>query len=295
MPILHEFEYFKPASVPETLKLLSKYKKAAILAGGTDIINEIKEGIARPEVLIDIKGLKPLKTIKFKNGKLFIGALVTFSELIESSVINKKFPAIAEVSKMVGSVGIRNRATMAGNICSAVPCMDSGPLLSAYNADIIVRGPKGKRKVAVPKWFRGPRNTSLKKGEFVTGIEISQPRGRHAGCYGKLGRYDGEDLAQASVLVIAMAGQGYRVAFGAVAPTPVRAISIEKLLDGKGLNDELINQAKDLIPKLISPITDIRATKEYRMHICKVMFERAIKAAAGRLAGNGPKYGTRVI
>ncbi len=125
MPIVHDFEYFKPATLSEALKLLSKQRNAAILAGGTDIINEIKEGAAKPSALIDIKGLSSLKKIEVKNGKLTLGSLVTFSDIIESAVIKKRLPLFIEVARTVGSVGIRNRATMVGNICSAVPCMDS--------------------------------------------------------------------------------------------------------------------------------------------------------------------------
>ncbi|HBC47025.1 MAG TPA: FAD-binding protein, partial [candidate division Zixibacteria bacterium] len=118
MPIVHDFEYFKPAKITEALRLLSKHKGAAVFAGGTDIINEIKEGIAMPDFLIDIKGLSSLNKIQFKDGKLSIGALVTFSEILKSSVIKKRLPVFAEVARTVGSVGIRNRATMVGNICS---------------------------------------------------------------------------------------------------------------------------------------------------------------------------------
>jgi CO/xanthine dehydrogenase FAD-binding subunit len=295
MPITHDFEYFKPKTISETLKLLAKHKKAQILSGGTDIVNEIKEGIAKPEALIDIKGLAALKKIEFKNNKLTIGALVTFSEIIESPIIKKRFPVFVEVSKTVGSVGIRNRATMVGNVCSAVPCMDSGPLLSVYDTSVIIQNPKGKKRIAISDWFRGPRITALKPGEFVTAIEIPLPKKKHAGCYAKLGRYSGEDLAQASVLVVAYVGGGFRVAFGSVGPVPIRAKRIEILLNSNKIDDQVIAQAQMLIPETISPITDIRATKEYRMHMCQVMFERAVHTSVSRLNGDGPEYGTSVV
>ena len=295
MPLVHDFEYHKPATIGQAIKLLTKYKKAAILAGGTDIISEIKEGMAAPDAIIDIKGLKELKKIEFKSSKLNIGSLVTFTDILESNIIRSKFPVIFEVAKTVASVGIRNRATMVGNICSAVPCMDSGPVLVAYEAILNIKGPRGQRKVSVDKWFLGPRQTALKKGELVTGITIALPDKKHAGCYVKLGRYSGEDLAQASVLALAMPGDIYRIAFGSVGPTPIRARNIEKLINGRKLEDELIAKAKKLIEKTVYPITDIRATREYRMHMCKVMFERAIRAAASRLAGDGPEYGRSLI
>lgn len=295
MPIVHDFEYHKPATLTAAIKLLGKYKKPAILAGGTDLIAEIKEGMTSPDAIIDIKGLVELKKIEFKKGRLKIGSLATFSQIIESKAIQSKFPVFLEVAKMVASVGIRNRATMVGNICSAVPCMDSGPILCAYDAIINIKGAKGAREIPVDKWFLGPRKTSLKKGEIVTGVTIALPVKKHAGCYVKLGRYSGEDLAQASVLVLAMPKDTYRIAFGSVGPTPIRARNLEKLLNGRNLDDSTISEAKLLILKTVFPITDIRATKEYRMHMCQVMFERAIKAAKSRLNGNGPAYGHNQI
>lgn len=295
MPLLHDFEYHKPTTIGQAFRLLAKFKKAAILAGGTDIIGEIKEEMTAPEALIDIKGLKEFKKIDFKNGKLTIGSLVTFSEIIESKTIKSKFPVLIEVARKVASVGVRNRATMVGNICSAVPCMDSGPVLSAYEATINVKGIKGQRKISIDDFFIGPRKTALKKGELVTGITLALPDKKHAGCYVKLGRYSGEDLAQASVLILALPKDTYRIAFGSVGPTPIRARNIEKLLNGHTLDDTLLKKAKILITKTVFPITDIRATKEYRMQMCQVMFERGIKAAVSRLEGDGPEYGENLI
>ncbi len=287
MPILYDFEYFKPMLVSEAINLLLAHSNAAILAGGTDLILNLKQGIATPEVVIDIKGIDELKEIDLDGSHLRIGALVTFNDLIESDIVKDKFPLIAEVSKTVGSMGIRNRATMVGNICSAVPCMDSGPLLCVYDADILVSGSAGERKIPVSEWFLGNRETSIQEGEIVTGITIPFPDKKHAGCYVRLGRYAGEDLAQVSVDLLALSDDTYRIAFGAVAPIPVRAKKIENLLNGKKLDDVLIEKAKEIVSQEIAPITDIRASKEYRMHTAKVMFERGIKTAVDRLNGGG--------
>ena len=295
MPLVHDFEYFKPKSAAEAVKLLARHKNSSVLAGGTDIINEMKVGMSKPSALIDIKGLAALKKLEFKNGKLYIGALVTFSDIIESKQVKKRLPILFEIAEKVGSVGIRNRATLVGNICSAVPCMDSGPFLAAYDAAIVAQGVRGKRRIKAADWFKGVRKTSIKKAELVTGVEIPLPKKKHAGCYAKLGRYSGEDLAQASVLVMASIDKTFRVAFGSVAATPIRAYKIEKLLNGTRPDDDAIALAKSLIPEIIAPITDIRATKEYRMHMSQVMFERAARAALSRLDGNGPEYGESVI
>jgi CO/xanthine dehydrogenase FAD-binding subunit len=295
VPIINEFEYFKPATIPQTLKLLAKYKNSVILAGGTDLLNQLKEGSEKPEAVIDIKGLSGLRKITFVKGRLQIGALVTFSELIESKTVKRHFPLIVETARTVGSIGIRNRATMAGNICSAVPCLDSGPLLLAYDAIVTVTAAAGKREIPIAKWFLGPRKTDLKPGELVSRLTIHVPEEKHAGCFIKLGRYAGEDLAQASVLTMALSGNRFRIAFGSVAPVPFRAGRLEELLNGKELTDRLLADAKALVASQISPITDIRATAEYRLHMCRVMLERSLQASVERLAGRGPRCGEKLL
>lgn len=296
MAIEHEFEYFKPVSVEGVIELLMKYKgKARLLAGGTDLIVRIKDGLEFPEAVIDIKGLTELNKLEFKNNKLFIGSLVTFNDLIDSKVVEEKFPLLWESSKTVASMGIRNRATIVGNICSAVPSLDSGPALLVYEANVVVKGPKGERIIPILDWFLGPRKTALNIDEFVYGIGISLPEKKNGGSYVKLGRYNGEDLAQVGLGILALEGNEYRLAFCAVGPLPSRAKKIETLLNGKPLTDSLINEAKNLVPEEISPITDVRATKEYRSHVAKIMFERGIKAAVERLNGKGPAYGEKLI
>ena len=295
VPIIHKFDYLKPKSLSEALTVLAQSKNAAILAGGTDLVDMIKENVVQPEVVVDIKGLDALNQIKFESNSLFIGACVTFSDLIESKIIKEKYPVIFEIAKTVASVGIRNRATVIGNICSAVPCMDSGPLLIAYDTTVQVVGQKGERNIPATEWFIAPRKTALQKGELVTGVSLPYPKVKHAGCWVKLGRYTGEDLAQVNLLILAMADGTFRISFGAVAPVPVRAKKIEQLLNGQTITRSLIEKAKQLIEKEIKPITDVRATKEYRMHMAKVMFERGLNAAIKRLNDNGPAYGTSVI
>ncbi len=295
MPIVNEFEYFRPATVAQALKRLAQFKRPAILAGGTDLVNLLKEGSESPDAVVDIKGLAPWRKISFAGGRLQVGALVTFAELIEAKIVRLRFPLIAETARTVGSPGIRNRATMAGNICSAVPSLDSGPLLLAYDAVVATVGPAGKREIPIAQWFRGPRKTALRRGEIVSSLIIPLSAEKHAGCFIKLGRYAGEDLAQASVLAMALAGNRYRVAFGSVAPVPFRAKAIEELLHGRELDARLLAEAKNLVAGSISPITDLRATKEYRLHMCRVMLERSLIAAAERLVGRGPRYGDRLL
>ena len=296
MAIAHQFEYVKPPTLREAVRLLARYgPRARALAGGTDLIALISDGMVAPETVVDLKGIPGLDRIEFKNGIISIGALVTFSDLRQSPIIARKFPLIREMTGWVASVGIRNRATMVGNLCSAVPCCDSGAVLLVYDAAVLVTGPAGKRKVPLREWFLGPRKTVLKRGEIATGATVALPKKKHGACFVKLRRYEGEDLAQASVTVLALAGNRYRVSFGSVAPRPIAAERIEALLDGQALSEDLIQKAVRLVPEEITPITDIRATKEYRLHMVGVMLERGLRAAVARLAGAGPDYGTSLI
>jgi len=296
MAILHEFEYLKPKELQDAVQILTEYgSRAQVLAGGTDLIPWIQEDLLTPDVLVDIKGIDGLDEIVLDKGTLYIGALVTFTELIGSAIISEGFPLIWEMAKTVASPGVRNRATLAGNICSAVPSCDSGPVLLVCEAAVLVKGPRRERKVPLGEWFLGPRKTALEKGEMVTGMTLPLPGPEHGGVYVKLGRYRGEDLAQASVAILALPEYVYRIAFGAVGPRPARAKKIEALLNGKKAEGRVIEDALKLVPQEICPITDIRASEEYRMHMVKVMLERGLRAARARFCGQGPHYGESLI
>ena len=296
MPIAHEFEYLKPGSVEEAVRLLDEGGPGArVLAGGTDVVSELRDGLIAPDLLVDIKGIAGLDAISFEDDVLAIGALATFTDIIESPAVRHHFPVLWEAAGTVGSVGIRNRATMAGNICSAVPCCDAGPPLLVYEATVRLTGPDGARSIPITEWFLGPRETALGPAGIVTSIAVPRPADGHGGAYVKLGRYRGGDLAQASAAVLALPANRYRVAFGAVAPTPVRASRIESAIEGREPADALIEEARVLVPMETSPITDVRASEAYRAHMLPIMLERGIRAAVERLGGVGPAYGTRLV
>lgn len=286
MAIVHNFEYYKPLKLAEALKLLKKYgEKAKILAGGTDLVVFIKESVLFPEAVIDIKHVKELQNIEFQKDGLFIGAQASFSDILESAKIKKDYLILWESARSVASVGIRNRATLVGNICSAVPSLDSGPALLCYDAVVNLKSTSGERAVPISEWFIAPRKTAMKPDEIVVGVIIPKPSNKHTGCYLKLGRYGGEDLAQAGLGVLVNEKLDYKVAYCAVGPVPKRALKIEKLLKGKVLTPALMAKAMSLVPEEISPITDIRSGKEYRIHMCKIMLERGLEACTERMKG----------
>lgn len=284
MPIPHDFEYARPSSIDEALELLSKYgKKAKILAGGTDLANMLKQGFPVPEMMIDIKGLAELDQINLNGDELFIGSLVTFTSIIKSDIIKEKFNILWDAAHLVASNGVRNRATMVGNICSAVACMDSAAPLLVHDAVIHLKSKTGERLVPINQWFVDNRKTAINEDELVTGVSIILPKQKYAGSYKKLMRYSGEDLSQANVGILALEDKTFRVAFGSVGPIPKRSLKIEHFLDKKEITDTVIAEAKTMIETVIAPITDVRATKEYRMHMTKIMFERGLREAVERL------------
>ncbi len=293
MTITVDFAYSKPDTLEQAVELLTEHPTARVLAGGTDLVPWLRDDLVRPDLVVDIKGLPELRTLTAGNGVLRIGAAVTFSDLLESDLVLEAAPTMVEMAHLVASTGIRNRATVVGNICAAVPCCDSGPVLLVHDASVEVVGPSGQRTVPMSSWFVGPRTTSLAPGEIALAVTV--PLQAHGGAFLKLARYAGEDLAQANLAVLALPERRYRLAFGAVAPVPLRAPRIEALLDGHVLTDELLREAKALVPEEISPITDLRASREYRTEICEVMLDRGLRAATSRLAGHGPPVPTRFL
>lgn len=294
MTIAHDFAYLRPGTLPEALAMLSEHEGAQLLAGGTDVVPWLRDDAITPDVIIDIKDIEGMSGIAVEGDVVRIGALVTFSDLIASEVVAEVLPMLAEAAHTVASVGVRNRATLVGNICSAVPSCDGGPAALVYEASLEAIGPQGERSIPIGEWFLGPRSQSLGEGEIVTAVAIPVP-GDHGGCYVKLGRYRGEDLAQVGVAVIALPDKRYRVAYGAVGPVPFRAPAIEAHLAGKDLDDETLGGLGALIDEAISPIDDVRASKEYRTHMSRVMLTRGLAAAEARLEGGGPPYGEPVI
>jgi len=292
--IAHEFDYRRPASLEEAIGILSEYPGSAqLLAGGTDLVAWLRDDAVAPDVLVDIKDVPGLGDITVEGDILSVGSLVTFTDLIESGLVREHAPLLVEMAETVASTGIRNRATMVGNICSAVPSCDAGPVLLAYDTTVHLAGPGGERTVDINDWFVGLRQTALADDEVVIRVDIKLRQ--HGGVYVKLMRYAGEDLAQAAVGIVVYPENEYRVVFGAVAPTPFRSIRIEDTLRGKPLDEALVAEVVAMVDDEISPITDMRASAEYRTRMTEVMLERGLWEAIERCAGAGTDYGVRLI
>lgn len=296
MSIACLFDYAKAANLREALRLLSRRLPggAVPLAGGTDLIAWMRDGAVQPGALVDLKELAELRGIRMASGRLWIGANTTFAEIMESPLLRRHAPVLVEAAGMVASAGVRNRATLGGNLCSAVPCCDSGPPLLVYGAALHVATARSRKTIPAVRWFQGPRQTALAKGEIVTGVSL--PVSRHAGAFTKLKRYRGEDLAQASVAVRVAPKGIWQVAYGSVAPTPIRGAKVERLLKGHPHPEEgLLREAAACAETEVAPITDIRGSAVYRRLMVGVMLQRAVRLAALRASGSGPDYGFNVL
>ena len=280
---MKEFEYLKPDSIKKTISILSKYgERAQILNGGTDLIVGIRDKIIQPEYLVDIKAIPQLNRITYnKQDGLNIGATVTLNEILDSKVVQKNYPILAEACKTVGSYQVRNRATLVGNICNASPAADTAPPLLVLGAKVNIISTAGEKIIPINQFFTGVKKNILKKGEIVTSITIPAIKEKWVGVYLKQGRKKEVDLATVGVAVVCIRDE-IKIALGAVAPVPVRAPKTEELLKGKTIHESLLEKAGESALTEVSPISDVRSSKEYRAEIVKVLIRRAILQAKRR-------------
>ena len=283
---LPKFDYLSPRTIAETLALLSQHKaKAKVVAGGTDLVPKLKRReIKTAEYIIDLKNLAGLDYIKHdeKTG-LKIGALATIHAVEASRVIKQKFGILWQAAYSMASTQVRNRATIAGNICNAVPSADTAPALLALGAKLKLVSKKGKRTIPINNFFVGLGKTALSADEILQEIQIPDPPANAKGIYLKLSPRKTMDLAVVGVgVVVILDGEmckDMRIALGAVAPTPIRAKRAEAVGRGKKLNDEVIANIAKIAAEESKPISDHRASAEYRKDMVEVLTKRAIKEA----------------
>ncbi len=281
---LPDFEYYAPESVAEACQLLAQFgEKAKVLAGGTDMVVKMKNELLAPEVVVSVKNLEQLKKVEYVAGKgVSVGALCTHNDLVKSDVLKEKFASVANAARQMANNQVRNRGTIAGNIVSAVPSADLPPVLIALNATAKLVGAKGERTLAMEDVFAGPGKTVLANDEVLT--EIFIPEQKMTGSnYIKFGLRKSGALAVVGVAVAVQVENGVikdaRVALGAVAATPVRAKKTEEFLKGKKVTDDVLAEAGVLASGECKPISDIRASAEYRTDLVRIFTKRALRKA----------------
>jgi carbon-monoxide dehydrogenase medium subunit len=280
---LPRIKYLSPTSLDDALSIVAaEHEKARLLAGGTDLIPQVKRReIDAPEYVVDLKRIPGLDAITYdRQLGLKIGALASIAAVEQSADVRRYFPILSQAASVMASPQVRNRGTFVGNICNAVPSADSAPPLLALGASVRIKGAKAERVVPLDQFFIGPRKTILGPDEIVVDISVPPLSTESGGVYLKLSPRHSMDLAVVGVAVEGTCKNGIcsdiKVALGAVAPTPVRAPMAELMLQGQKITQELIDEAAKNAITQCSPIDDHRASAEYRCDMVYVMTRRAL-------------------
>lgn len=266
--------------------LLAKHGPSArILAGGTDLLVELKSASHAPQVIVDISRAEDLKVIAITDGGLSIGALVTHTEIMRSPLICEMFPALVDAAHTIGAVQTRNLGTLGGNLVTGVPSMDSGPTLIALDALVTVAGSTGRRQISLAEFFVGPRKTILKSNELLVEIVIPKQNLGKPAHFLKFGLRKGQALALVNVAASLWVDWDKhvfvapRIALGAVAPTIICALQAEAYLEGRAITPEAMAEAGRIAVGDAAPISDFRASAEYRRDLIAVLTKRALENA----------------
>jgi CO/xanthine dehydrogenase FAD-binding subunit len=274
-------EYFQPETLQEASELLTLYPEARVLAGGTDLLNQLPERRERGIKIVSLKRISALRGIRqTEAGEVCIGALTCHADVAASPVIRQHFPALAKASSLVGSPSIRNLGTIGGNIANASPSADTAPPLLAYAGRALVWSLEGEKEIPVDAFFAGPSSSVLKRGEILKGFLLEPEKGFQS-AYEKLGTRKAQEIAIVNVCVISRAEGNsklseVRIALGAVAPTPFRARRAEAHLRADKITAERINQASQIAMSEASPISDIRASADYRREMIATLVNKLI-------------------
>ncbi len=282
--LLSEIEYARPSSIDDAVQLLNSGDGARALAGGQTLVNVLKQRAADLDLLVDLAALTELRTIAFgEDGALELGAMVTATELIESSEVEVTRPILAEVARTIADTQVRNRGTIGGNVCVNDPTNHFPPLLVALGASFTIRGTGGERTVAADDFFLGVYLTVVSPGELLTKISVPTPApGSGDGFAGiSLGRH-GTYIANAAATV---GPQGVRVALGCVDAVPVRAAALEQALAAGDYSEAAVTAAAAGLGAALQPPSDVHATDDYRRHLAEVSAVRAVLQAAARAKG----------
>lgn len=291
---MRPFDYYAPKTLDEAIALLHNLREGARpVAGGTDIVVQMKEGRTRfpyPQMIVSLDRINALRGIDFseKDG-LRIGAGTTMAEIASHPLIRGRYEALAEGAGVVGSNQTMNMGTIGGNVCNAAPSADTAPPLLVFEAQAVIVGPTGRRSMPLTDFFRGPGLTALQSGELLAELRLPTPAEGTASAYERHTPRKQMDIAVVGVGVALTIASGQitraRVSLGAVAPTPIRAPKTEAALERQSASDALFASAAETAASEASPIGDVRGSAEFRRHLVKVMTARLLSRAAERARG----------
>ena len=281
--LLPEVEYARPATVDEAVSLLATHDGARPLAGGQTIVNVMKARAGAPDVLVDLADLHELRSIGFSSdGRLEIGAMVTYAQLMASSEVEVARPILAEVAATIGDVQVRNRGTVGGNVCVSDPTNHLPPLLAALDATFTIRGQSGERTISSEEFFVGVYMTAVAEGELLTKVNVPATSGAGDGFAGLTVGKHGTYIVNAAATV---SGGAARIAIGCVSATPVRATDMEERLAGGDFSEESARAAAVGLGASLDPPSDVHGSADFRRHLAEVSAVRAVIQAAGRRKG----------
>lgn len=280
---MRSLAYHRPASLEEAVELKRRHEGACWLAGGTDLLVKIKDGGARPAAVISLRAVPGLSGVT-GGADTIVGALTPVAEVASDASVRTRHPVLARALSLLGTPQVRNQATMGGNLCNCSPCADSAPPLVVLGARLRIHGPGGPREVPAEEFALGPGATSLDGDELLTEVVIpAQPAGARGAFMKK--RRTAVDLALASVAVSLCTDPSgrmtrVRAAAGSVAPVPLRLRAAEAVLLGCPPDADVLARAAEAARDEVEPISDLRASADYRRHVTGVLVARAVAAAA---------------
>lgn len=284
VPLPH-FDYIKPESLKKAVHVLSEgEKQGKVLAGGTDLLVQMKKRLLSPKLLVDIKGIRQLSRISLSSkGELVLGARVTLGELDQWAKTRKEWLGLSIAASSIGSEQVRNRGTVVGNVCRASPAGDMAPMLIALDGKAEIQGPKKKRLLLIENFIIGPGQTLLAPDEIVVSLRIPKPQDQTATAYLKLGARRAMDTAIVAVAVRISFDRtlkkivAARIVLGAVALSPIRVPGAEDILMQQGVTPGTLEEISTLAMNHAQPITDLRGTEGYRSEMVRILTKRAVK------------------
>lgn len=284
--LLPKFEYHEPRGLDEALKLMGEIGgEASVLAGGTDLLVNMKMGKTAPKHLLSLSRIEEVRHVRREQGSLTLGACVTAAELKEQEAVKAEFNGLCQSAGSLGSPLIRNLATVGGNIVTARPAADLPPSLMVYGASIVLKKERGERIIPLEEFFKGPGQTIIEPEEILCSIILKEPPPYSGGGYVKLGVRKALEISLVNVAAFLVLDgpngpvKEARIVLGAVAPIPTRSPSAEAILMGERPDDELFERAGIAASTDAKPIDDFRASAEYRREMVTVLAKRAMRLA----------------
>jgi aerobic carbon-monoxide dehydrogenase medium subunit len=287
---VRRFELALPRDVDEVVRVLSERgPDTKLLAGGTDLLPQLKNGLLKPACVVDLSGVSRVRALHADAGGLRVGAAVSARTLERDATTRRVYTSLAESGALVGSVQVRNLATLGGNLCNAAPSADMAPPLLALDAEAVIAGPRGERRVPLTDFFTGVRRTVLAADEVLLELVLPVPGARSGGQYLRHTPRRELDIAVVGVASQLTLSDGVcakaRIALAAVAPVPLRARAAEQALEGKPITPEAIERAAELAVGAAEPISDQRGSADYRRHLVHVLTRRTLRTALTRAGG----------